>query len=125
MNPHDDVSNVVPFTNDSQTEPEIETGSCFVIVRGGRQAMMLEIRLPATDDSNWRRIGIPYPLYGVEMSPSGIVIETHKGDMITIKGDRLDRIFDALCDHKLRRIRPGEEVAEDEPKITEINMGCS
>jgi len=128
MNQHDDSGDSkVVYLKVANKQEEIEVGSCYVIMRGSQQAMTLEVRLPISGRTNaWRHYGFPYPLCVMEMTPKGgIVLETVTGTIITIKGNNLGRLFAAICDHKLRMVRPAlkdETFKDDEPKPTKITI---
>ena len=121
MKSSDDTGNVISghFTgNDNQ---ENETGQCFICMK----SVMLEVRVPREKRKNsWRKKLIPYNLIrNCEQTAEGIFIETHDDTRITIEGDRLDRIFDAIGNHRLRMIKPlgtTESKEKDQPWITKI-----
>lgn len=138
--PKDDKSNVefLPQrkSNDNTVESdaptdddEIKSGKCFATVTGGRMVHMLEIRIPLRDNIIKRKL-FPYSNMNepefIQYNPKGVIsIITDVGTHITIEGDDLGRIFDAISSHKLRMIRPaneGEEIDEGEPRPYKITI---
>ena len=130
MSQHDDndTSNVISLESFiNQKQKEDESGNCYTIMRGSGQAMTLEVRLPVSGrNAALRHRGFSYPIFDMAMTPKdGIVLETIKGTIINIKGNNLFRLFAAICDHKLRMVRPAtkDKIFKDgEPKITKITI---
>jgi len=110
-------------------DAEMETGTCFTSERGGRIVNTLELQIPKYLKDKQRIIiyrGIPYStIEDYQLTPKGIIITTDRNITITIEGNKLRRLFDALLDHKLRMIRPankGETINDDEPRPNKITI---
>lgn len=119
----DETGKVVPFQNDNDDADEVEKGTCFVIMRGARQTMTLDFKIPVREGV-WRKRGFPYTSFDeYEHTPDGIEILTDRGVIIVIEGDDLDRLYDEIGNHRLRLVRPaeeGEEVENGEPRPNKI-----
>jgi len=122
-------SNDNMVTNDNTPDAEMETGTCFTCERGGRIVNTLELQIPKYLKDKQRIIiyrGIPYStIEDYQLTPKGIIITTDRNITITIEGNKLRRIFDALLDHKLRMIRPaneGETIGDGEPEPKKITI---
>ena len=113
--------NIVTFPDSDDREK----GRGYTIMRGSRQAMMLEIKIPVPGRQNvWVRTGFPYAtIEECIHNQEELFIKLHDGRLITITGDNLGRLFDAILDHKLRMVRPlleSESRKEDEPRPIKI-----
>lgn len=115
-----------------------EKGRCFILMKGAHQAMMLEVRIFIPDGKKgvrhdvWQREFIPYAeikrgrlIPSVGKADEDMIITLYDDTIITVSGDNLTRLADALPEHKLRMVRPlrsGESRTEDEPRIIAITI---
>lgn len=118
MSQNDDTTNVVSLHSDNTQEQ----GKCFLIVS---QAITLDFKIPVPGrEGVWTKRGFPYTSFDeYHQTPDGIEIITDRGIIIVIEGDDLDRLYEAIGDHKLRMIRPaqkGGEVKDGEPRPNKI-----